>query len=227
MNRFFRVLPLTLMLVTGLSGCNTYDQSQGNSNDDNRQLIGFSSNETGGYLEKHEGAITEMYDHLGGSEGRDYRQERDRLLEQRDEDGNPPDMTDPFHEINREHNYSRTDYNYHGHLKNPDPSDNKTYKDTPYGRLSEIITNETKQTDNVQDALSFIYANNVIIAAKLKDQHRKEETVHAIGKNVAPYISELNVKIITDDQMFHRLIDDGDEEFTRDFEKELDQLFNL
>jgi len=114
-------------LSLGLAGCGNDESAVQDRNTERVQPFGYYSNENhenGGnvrILDDNDGPITEMMDHSLGNERTNDSNRRQKVLEVRDENGNPGNPTKPLADTDRnfferDNRFSKADQNYHGHL---------------------------------------------------------------------------------------------------------------
>jgi spore cortex protein len=209
------LVPLASLLTIGLTACNGNDDAAVQSqNADGGQPLGYYSNEKGNeidVMDDREGAITEIFDHNFGKEGTAGENRKRRMLQSRDENGNPPNPTVPRsdHDHNffqRDNKYSRGDLNYHGHLSEHRGSGqariyNNTEQDNELARKVGIAA---ESVDNVDKVRSVLFGRKVEVAVTYKDKSLKKQTNKKIRKAVLPYIEGRELRIIEDEGTFSR-----------------------
>ncbi|SDM22462.1 YhcN/YlaJ family sporulation lipoprotein [Bacillus sp. OK048] len=204
------MIPLSALLVVGLSGCAKDDRTA--MDKDHKGLgqpVGYYSNEnhkngSNGMPGDNDGPITEMMDHNLGVENQMNNEERRKRLSERDKNGYPPNPTKPLanHDKNffqRDNQFSTSDANYHGHLNqrlgNTGTTTNPEYQD----RVTEQIKSRVADVDNVQQVRSVLYGNSIMVSVKLADNNRAAETKRAIQNAVSPLANGKSVQVISDD----------------------------
>ncbi|WP_213368831.1 YhcN/YlaJ family sporulation lipoprotein [Mesobacillus boroniphilus] len=215
MNKRMLFVPIVSLLTIGVTACNGNDEAavQGR-NTDRGQPLGYYSNEKGNeidVMDDREGAITEIFDHNFGKEGLAAESRKRRMLQSRDENGNPPNPTVPRsdHDHNffqRDNKYSRGDLNYHGHLNEQRGSGQaRIYFNTEQdNRLARKVGIAAESVDNVDKVRSVLFGQKVEIAVTFKDKSLKKQTKEKIRKAVLPYIEDRELNIIEDEGTFSR-----------------------
>lgn len=203
------IIPLSAMLSIGLAGCTNDSNRAGVSrNNSSAQPMGYYSNENhpsqDNLFGDNDGGVTEIMDHTIGNEDQLTTDHNRKILQNRDENGNPINPTKPLAKkdrnfFQRDNRFSTSDMNYHGHLSkntgntgvatNPDFQDSVTAK----------IRRKVASVDNVQDVRSVAYGNTVIVSVKLVNDKKKAETKRAIKNAVQPYTKGRDVTVITDE----------------------------
>jgi spore cortex protein len=210
------MIPLTAVMLIGLTGCAGNNKNAG-VNDNNQNFarpIGYYSNENhpnngNGLMADNDGPLTELMDHTLGAEGKISKQQKSKLLQTRDENGNPPNPTKPLattdrNLFQRDNRFSTSDMNYHGHMNkqlgNAGVVTDPKFQDD----VSNKIRNKVATMKNVQDVRSVVYGNTVTVSVKLIDKGRAAETKKAIRKAVKPYTNGRSVTILTDEGILGR-----------------------
>jgi spore cortex protein len=209
------LIPLTSLLVLGLTACNGDDEAQTQGRNTNSvQPLGYFSNEKGNevdVMDDHEGGLTEIFDHNFGKEGKVARDQKRMRLQSRDENGNPPNPTVPRadHDHNffqRDNRYSRGDLNYHGHLDDARGSGKaRVYRNTEQDeRLARKISSTVEAVDNVDKVRSMLFGKQVEIAVSYKNDSLEKQTKKEIEKAVKPYLEGRELRIIKDEGTLSR-----------------------
>ena len=209
------LLPLASLMVFGMSACNGDDENAVQDRNANpAQPIGYYSNEKGNevdVMDDREGAVTEIFDHNFGKEGR-VAEERQRMrIQSRDENGNPPNPTVPLsdHDHNffqKDNRFSHGDTNYHGHLDDKRGSGKaKVYRNSKQdNKMARKVGEAAAAVDNVDKVRSVMFGKDVEIAVDYKDKSKEKQTKKEIRKAVKPYIEGRELRIITDEGTFSR-----------------------
>lgn len=204
------MIPLSAVMMIGLAGCGNSNRT--GVNDSNQNLarpMGYYSNENhpnggNGLIRDNDGPLTEMMDHTLGAEDHITNQQKRKLMQTRDENGNPPNPTKPLattdrNFFQRDNRFSTSDMNYHGHLNqqtgNPGIATNPKFQDN----VSHKIRNKVAQINNVQDVRSVAYGNTVTVSVKLYDNSWATKTKKAIRKAVIPYTNGRSVTVFIDE----------------------------
>lgn len=218
LNKKHFLVPL-ISLTFGLVGCADNDESAvQNRNSENVQPFGYYSNEdhnNGGnvrILDDNDGPVTEIMDHSFGAEGVNERNQRTKVLENGDVNGNPANPTKPLSTydrnfLQRDNRFSTSDVNYHGHLDNKE-SRIRSANDTVYDvNLANKLDAQAAKVANVQGVHSLVYQNSVIIAVDLANITNEQETRQKIRQAVQPYVKGRSVTVVSDEGTFTRIRD--------------------
>ncbi|MDN3020196.1 YhcN/YlaJ family sporulation lipoprotein [Paenibacillus sp. BSR1-1] len=216
MNKKQWMIPLSAVMMMGLAGCNNDNNNAGANKGSNNlaRPMGYYSNENHpnsnyGFLRDNDGAFTEMMDHTLGNEDGIVNNQKRKLLQTRDENGNPKNPTTPLAETDRnffqrDNRFSTSDMNYHGHLnknigKNGEATDKHVQEN-----ITDNIRSKVSSIDNVQSVRSVAYGNTVIVSVNLVDRDREAATKRAIKNAVKPFANGKSVTVITDEGTFGR-----------------------
>ncbi|MDE3839748.1 spore cortex protein CoxA [Bacillus methanolicus] len=218
MNKKILIVSFAALLATGITGCGNDDEAAvQDRNSDRGQPMGYYSNENHergngnvNILNDNDGPITEMMDHTFGAEDRDARRERMRMLQVKDENGNPQNRSAPLANYDRnffqrDNRFSRSDANYHGHLDDNTRQPNSSYYTAYEGELADKIGDVTASVRNVEDVRSVVYGSDVLIAVDLTDYSKEEVTKRNIRKAVQPYLKGRSCTVVTDEGTFSRI----------------------
>ncbi|AIE60879.1 YhcN/YlaJ family sporulation lipoprotein [Bacillus methanolicus] len=218
MNKKIFIVSFAALLTTGLTGCGNNDKAALQDRYTNQvQPMGYYSNENHErgngnvkILNDNDGPITEMMDHTFGAEGRNARREQIRMLQVKDENGNPPNPSAPLANYDRnfferDNRFSRSDANYHGHLDDNTRQPSSSYYTAYEGKLAEKIGDVTASVRNVEDVRSVVYGSDVLIAVDLTDYSKEEETKRKIRQAVQPYLKGRSCTVVTDEGTFSRI----------------------
>lgn len=215
LNKKLLFVPIASLLTIGLTACNGNDEaSVQDRNVDRGQPLGYYSNEKGNeidVMDDREGAITEIFDHNFGKEGIAAENRKRRILQSRDENGNPPNPTVPRSDhdhnfLQRDNKYSRGDLNYHGHLSEHRGSGQaRIYNNKEQdNKLARKAGSAAESVDNVDKVRSVLFGRDVVIAVTYKNKSLKEKTNENIKKAVHPYLEGRELRIIEDEGTFSR-----------------------
>ncbi|WML45525.1 YhcN/YlaJ family sporulation lipoprotein [Neobacillus sp. PS3-40] len=214
MKRSKWLLPVSaLIMVIGMAGCAGNNRAGVNERyNDNARPIGYYSNEnhpnqTNALLSDNDGPLTEMMDHSLGAEGKIVQNQKSRLVQVKDKNGNPPIPTAPLATDDRnfsqhDNRFSISDANYSGHLNQRNvgfSADPKTL-----GKISDQIRTKTANIKNVRDVRSVVFGSSVLISVHLNDKSKAEKTKQAIRKAIRPYTDGRSVTILTDEGTLSR-----------------------
>jgi spore cortex protein len=215
LNKKMLLVPLASLITIGLTACNGDNEAaiQG-TNRNQGQPLGYYSNEKGNEIDAmddREGALTEIFDHNFGKEGIVEENRKRKMLQSRDENGNPPNPTVPRsdHDHNffqKDNKYSRGDLNYHGQLSEHKGSGKAgIYTNTEQdNKLARKVGLAAESVDNVDKVRSVLFGREVEIAVTYKDKSLKKQTDKKIKKAVRPYTEGRDLRIIEDDGTFSR-----------------------
>jgi spore cortex protein len=204
------MIPLSVLMLAGVSGC-ANDKDTSTANNSNNNPLGYYSNENhratnNGFLRDNDGGITEMMDHNLGDEGRLDNENRRKMLQEKDENGHPKNPTTPLAKTDRnwfqrDNRFSTSDVNYHGHLNKDIGNTNQGSVTDPgtQERITDQIRHRVRDIDNVRSIRSVSYGNIVRVSVKLYDQDKAAETKRAIKNAVRPLANGRSVKVITDE----------------------------
>jgi spore cortex protein len=205
------MIPLSAALMLGLAGCASNNNRAAVNEKSNNPIrpIGYFSNENhptsnNGLFRDNDGALTEMMDHTLGAEDQVTNEKKRRLLQTKDENGNPKNPTTPLatkdrNFFQRDNRFSMSDINYHGHLNqnigNTGVATDPKFQDN----FSNKIRNKIETINNVQDVRSVAYGNSVTVSVTLIDKSKAAATKKAIRNVVKPYANGRTVTVITDE----------------------------
>ncbi|AGK55061.1 YhcN/YlaJ family sporulation lipoprotein [Bacillus sp. 1NLA3E] len=218
MNKKSLLLPIAGFISIALAGCSNNGESAGQARHVQKtQPLGYYSNEkhhngNARILDDNDGPVTEIMDHSFGSEGKYERNQESRILQVRDENGNPENPTKPLATKDRnffqkDNRYSTSDVNYHGHLDGKQRKLRST-NDTVYEvRLADKIDGVAATIPNVQDVHCVVYKNNVLVAVDVADVSKEAQTRQKVLQAVQPYLKGRSVNIVTDEATFSRIRD--------------------
>ena len=182
---------LSTFLILTMVGCGTNDNAAQKGDNDGTLPIGYYSNEKhdrkGGnvtFLEgDNDGPVIEIMDHTFGEEA---KYERNNIT--------------PGEKL-----IGRDDRNYHGHLApNMQP---KAINDSSQINMNESdkLNNVVEKVNNVKEANTVVYNDNVVIGARLNKDNGVEETKKQILQAVNPYLDGRNVKLFTNESQYNRI----------------------
>lgn len=216
MNKKIVTLPIAALMTVGLVGCGYNDGANQNRNATETQPMGYYSNEntrTGGnatILNDNDGPLVEIMDRNFLDEyGRD-RQERSRLLQVKDENGNPGNPSKPLAKYDKnfyqkDNRFSRGDANYHGHLDDNTRQAKSSYYTAYEGDLAEKIGEVAASVNNVEDVRAVVYGSDVLVAVDLTDDRREIDTIVEIREKVQPYLRGRTCTVVADEGTFSRV----------------------
>lgn len=216
MNKKQWMIPLSAFLLFGLAGCGNDNQKNQINNGERHsaQPLGYYSNENHpdhpyNFLTDNDGAFTEIMDHSFGDEARLSRERKSKMLQNRDENGNPKNPTVPYAKqdqnfFQRDNRFSTSDMNYHGHLnKKIGLNGVKTDKEFQ-DKVTNQIRNSVADVPNVRSIRGVSYGNTVWVSVVLKDNSKAAETKRAIVDAVRPYANGKDVTVVLDEGTWGR-----------------------
>lgn len=190
------------LLLGGLAACNNDDNEALNERYDyNAREIGYYSNEnnrdgnrngTAGYggdeaVRDNDGPITELLD------GNDHNGNNNGTRNTTNNRNNGPD-----------NGFSRADYNYSGQRDDLNERADSSYYNQYEGDLAERISRKVAKVDQVDDARTVIYNDDILIAVDTNDRNDKN-----VEKQVKQAVGDLargkDVRVVTDENTFNRV----------------------
>jgi len=212
LNKKLIKFPIIAVMSFGLVGCGANDKSA--VQDQNRnsiQPVGYYSNENhyrnrGGNARildgaDNDGPVTDILDYSFGLEGENYRNRRNRPVR-----NSARNITSTNVSNTQNTQFSRTDYNYHGHLGDNTRKVESNYYYKAYdGQLVEKINNAVANVKNVNDVQTVIHGNNVLIAVNLVNTSNERYTKAEIKRTVQPLLNGKTSRIVTDASTLNRL----------------------
>ncbi|NRD75971.1 YhcN/YlaJ family sporulation lipoprotein [Bacillus sp. BRMEA1] len=215
MNKSQWMIPLSTLMIIGVSGCNA-NNSRANLTNSNNPIhhVGYYSNENHPaqnfeMLNDNDGPVTEFLDHTLGDESRLLQEQKRRMLQTRDENGNPKNPTTPLASTDRnffqrDNRFSTSDMNYHGHL-NTQIGNSGTVTDPAFQeRMTNKIRARISGMENVRSVRSVSYGDVVTVSVILNDNKRDKQTKQAIKDAVKPFVKGRSVNVLVDEGTFGR-----------------------
>lgn len=213
------VLPLAAVLTAGITGCGASEGASQDRHTQQVQPLGYYSNENhenngNGNVQildnDNDGPLTEIMDHSFGEEARDLENDRRQMLQNKDENGNPPNPSKPLADYDRnffqhDNRYSHGDANYHGHLDDNTSKPRSSYYNAYEGELAEKLNDVAARVPNVEDVRAVAYGSNVLIAVDLEDESKMRETKAAIRRAAQPYLGGRTITVVHDEGTFSRV----------------------
>lgn len=176
--------------------------------------IGYYSNEShpnggNGLTVDNDGPVTEWFDHNVGSEGRLAADAKRKMLQTRDENGNPPNPTMPLAKsdrnfFQRDNKFSTSDFNYHGHMNRRNGSAGLVTDADFQDARTNNIRRAVAGVPNVDHIRTVGYGNTIMIAVHLVDDGKASATKKAIKQAVKPYADGRPIQVLIDDGAFGR-----------------------
>ncbi|MBE3569163.1 MAG: YhcN/YlaJ family sporulation lipoprotein [Bacillales bacterium] len=201
--KIYQSLVSGVMVVLSLAACSGGEDAYGGDRPNYHPKGVFSNEGHGGDTnDRHDGPMTELYDHSIGKEGQAIREHKRRYLQVRDENGNPPNPTVPLAKDDknfwaRDNQFSRKEINYHGHLQTQLPETKNSYYHAYEGKLAEKLAARAANVNHVQDARAVIYGKDVIIAVIPENGSAKEKVKSSVKKAVQPYVNGRRCTVVT------------------------------
>lgn len=214
LNKKLIKIPIMVAMSFSLVGCGT---NGGTANQErNRhsiQPVGYYSNENhyrnrGGNARIFDGAdndgpIIDILDYSFGLEGENYRNGR----KNRPIRTSRRDITSTNVSNTQNTQFSRADYNYHGHLgDNTRKVESNQYYVAYDGKLVEEINRAVANVKNVDDVQTVVHGNNVLIAVNLANTSNERNTIAEIKRTIQPLLQGKTSRITTDASTFSRLL---------------------
>ena len=215
MHQILKKSSIVVGLMIGLTGCNTNDETALQDKRTERTMpIGYYSNENheksgnGGnaiILEgsDNDGPAVEIMDHTLGRESETNK----RVM--RSSNSNTEPKSAPLLEDNNARfgnpMFGDSDINYHGHLNNANSTQRKSYHNGYEGKLAEKVTTAVKGIENVKDARTIVYENNVIIGLQLGNGNLAEETKRNVHQEVQRLVDSRAVYYVTNESRFNAI----------------------
>jgi spore cortex protein len=224
--RQHRKLGLLSILFVSLVGCGNGDKTtvQDQATGDTTPM-GYYSNENhknnGGNAvlldgADNDGPVTEIMDHSFGAE----RNTNQRFLRVNNKnDNNQANNISPMNNANpnpiengyqdnlnsRDPLIGGSDQNYHGQINNSNHATRQSYYNGNSGKLSGKITKVVGDVDNVKDAETVIYENNVIVGVQLNNAKLEGETKRKIQQAIQSQVKGRRIQVITNPSQYNRL----------------------
>ncbi len=214
-----QILKKTLIvagLVIGLAGCHTNNETALQDKRTDRTLpIGYYSNENheksgnGGnaiILEgsDNDGPAVEIMDHTMGKES-----ETNKRVMRSNNSASAPNPSAPLIDAKNarfgDPSLGGSDINYHGHLNNANSTQRKSYYNGYDGKLAEEVTTAAKSVENVKDARTIIYENNVIIGLQSRNGNLDEATKRNVHQAIRHHVADRNIYYVTNESRFNAL----------------------
>lgn len=200
--------------MIGLTGCNTNDETALQDNRTKRTMpIGYYSNENhennGGnaiILEgsDNDGPAVEIMDHTLGKESETNRKVM-RSSNSDSESNSLAPVKNPNNQRKVTPYIGQGDYNYHGHLNNMNSTLRQSYYKGYEGKFAERVTAAVKGVENVKDARTIVYKNNVIVGVQLADGNLAEETKRNIQQVIQRHVDGRTVYYVTNESRFNAI----------------------
>lgn len=216
MHQILKKSSIVAGLVIGLTGCNTNDETALQDKRTERAMpIGYYSNENheksgnGGnaiILEgaDNDGPAVEMMDHTLGRESETNK----RVMRSSNSDSKLNSAAPLIDDKNARFGdpmFGASDINYHGHLNNVNSTQRKSYHNGYDGKLAEKVTTAVKGTENVKDARTIVYENNVIIGLQLRNGNLAQETKRNVHQAVQRHVDGRTVYYVTNESRFNAI----------------------
>ncbi|MCB5235656.1 YhcN/YlaJ family sporulation lipoprotein [Niallia circulans] len=188
------VAPVLLTLTFGLTGCGVNeDQTADQNRVNNARPIGYYSNEQhevnngNRYTTDNDGPITEIMDHTYGDEG--YRNDVDVRNVNNRNNVNVRNVND--RNVNRD-NINRND------------RDERVSYDT---KLAQKVSNTVVKIDNVKNARSIVYGDNVLVALEVENTKNVDKTKANVKDKLNDSLNGRDISVVTDRGIFTSIED--------------------
>ncbi|MCQ6273547.1 YhcN/YlaJ family sporulation lipoprotein [Bacillus sp. V3B] len=226
MQQYRKLWMLSTIFIVGLTGCGQDDETAfQDKRTENTMPMGYYSNEehesNGGNAvlldgSDNDGPAVEIMDHTWGVE----RETNKRYLRVNNENNkqlinshmvNNQMTNNTLRDIlpdgvnTGDPTLGRSDVNYHGHMYMANQPTRQSYYNGYAGDYSKRITQATENVENVKEAQAFVDDEKVIIAVRLNDKMRVEETEKDIQEAVNPLLSGRTAQIVTNESQFNRI----------------------
>ena len=211
------VAPILLTLSFGLTGCGVNDDQTADQNRLNSaRPIGYYSNEQhevnkdNRYTTDNDGPITEIMDHTYGDE--DNRKDVD------------------VQNVNNRNDVKIRNVNNRNDTRekaNINDRDERVSYDT---ELAEKVSNAASKIDNVKNARSIVYGDNVLVALEVENAKNVEQTKAKVEDKLNDSLNGRDISVVTDKGIFtsiegiNRSIRNGQPQQT--ITNNIDNIFN-
>ncbi|MET3699971.1 sporulation lipoprotein YhcN/YlaJ [Bacillus oleivorans] len=203
MNRKIVSIPLTCLILAGVTACTTNPNGGETAQNDPFQRVGFYSNQDGGFMNNHRGPAQGLY--------------------------NDPTLNRGQNKI-EDYTYSDTDYNYHNHINNPEWMTQRPYFERYNGELANEISNRVGEVQHVRHVRTIVYNDTIFLGVQIDDPVHKDQVVHTVREAVIPYQDGRKIVVITDPKEFFRMreVDNKmrDGKNVDEINRELEELFS-
>lgn len=195
---------VVLSVSAGLAACGIESES-GYGGNNRYEPQGYFSN--AGHKDandRHDGPLTEWYDHSVGKEQRTIREEKDRYLQAGDGHGHPQNPSKPlakedksFFERDNEQPYN-SDANYHGHKSVQNVQKKNSYYTNYNGKLAEKLTSKAEEVDGVLDAQTFIGDKEITVALQVAKNRDAKAVKSQVKQTIERYAKGAPVQVADD-----------------------------
>ena len=205
---------MTVAMSFGLVGCGANGKTVNQERSRHSiQPVGYYSNENhdrsrGGNARildgaDNDGPLIDIMDSSFGLEGVNYRNEqRNRPIRTSRRDIISTNVSNT-----KNTQFSRADFNYHGHLGDNTRKSGSNYYYKAYdGKLVEEINHAVAKVKNVDDVQTVVHGNNVLIAVNLVNTSDESNTKAEIQRTVQPLLQGKTNEISTNPSTFSRLL---------------------
>lgn len=174
-----KIAPFLVAIPLILSGCGVNNDQTADENRVNvAQPMGYYSNEN--HEKNNTGNVT--------------------IIDGQDNDGPLVEMMD--------HTFGEEGKNNgNQNVKTAPIENNKTKENTYNTELAEKMANTTEKVENVKEANSLVYGDNVIIAIQVNDTSQISQTKDQIKNKLSPYVQGKDMSVITDRAIFSSIED--------------------
>lgn len=194
-----------LSLSASLAACGIERESGYGSEHNQYEPQGYFSNAGhGDQNDRHDGPLTEWYDHSVGEEQKVIRKEKDRYLQKVDDNGHPQNPSKPlakedrsFFERDNKQPYN-SDANYHGHLSVQNVQAKNSYYTNYNGKLAEKVVRKAEQVEGVLDAQSYIGDKEILVAVQISKKSDEKAVKSEVKQTVERYANGADVRVASD-----------------------------
>ncbi|KKB34543.1 YhcN/YlaJ family sporulation lipoprotein [Bacillus thermotolerans] len=197
-----------LSLTAGLAACGGEEESGYGGHVNEYEPQGYYSNASHGDDDRHDGPMTEWYDHSVGQEAKNLREEKERYLHV-EEGEHPQNPSKPltyedhgFLERDNKHPHSN-DVNYHGNRGMSDIQAKNSYYTNYNGKLAETVAKKAEAVEGVKAARAFISKKEMVVAAQLRKESNPEAVRKEVRRLVKDYADGRELKVTTDNGTFN------------------------
>lgn len=194
-----------LSLSAGLAACGIESESGYGDGNNRYEPQGYFSNAGhGDQNDRHDGPMTEWYDHSVGEEQKVIRKDKARYLQNEDDNGHPQNPSKPlakedrsFFERDNEQPYS-SDANYHGHQSIQNVQKKNSYYTNYDGKLAEQLTRKAEGVEGVLAAQTFIGDKEIMVALQISKNSDEKAVKRAVKQTVTRDAKGADVNVSSD-----------------------------
>lgn len=183
------VAPVLLTLSIGLTGCGVNeDQTADRNRQNNARPIGYYSNEqhegnNGVGNADNDGPITEMMDHTFGDEGNTNRNN--------------------VRNVNNRNGTNVRNVNNRNNVNTTDRDERVSYDK----ELAEKVSDRVTKMDNVKNARTLVYGENVLVAIEVENTKNVAKTKAKVKDKLNDSLNGRDISVVTDRGIFNNIED--------------------